>query len=68
MFLSHLLLKLKLRQYPVVSARFIDASMYRDTCHAILVTRYLSRDTCHAIRIAIQLARIAIFFVLPEVG
>ena len=54
MFLSHLLLKLKLRQYPVASARFIDASMYRDTCHVI--------------RIAIQLARIAIFFVLPEVG
>ena len=39
----------------LVSARFIDASMYRDTCHAI--------------RITIQLGRIAIFFlVVPEVG
>ena len=36
-----------------MSARFIDASMYRDTCHAI--------------RIAIQFARIVIFFVVPEV-
>ena len=33
--------------FGVVSARFVDASMYRDTCHAI--------------RIAIQLGRIAIF-------
>ena len=37
----------------VVSARFIDASMYRDVCHAI--------------RIAIQFARIKIFLVVPEV-
>ena len=34
------------RYNTIVSARFIDASMYRDTCHAI--------------RIAIQFARIAI--------